>query len=91
MFPDVAVRLVAILESVLGATPHEFESRILRHSEQARREGRPRQGSTLFAHQDCSAQFSARLPLRADFFDRFPPFALAVPFFGFDHRTSPTR
>ena len=31
-FLVVPERRVAVLESVLGATPHEFESRILRHS-----------------------------------------------------------
>jgi hypothetical protein len=29
---DAPERTISVLESVLGATPHEFESRILRHS-----------------------------------------------------------
>jgi hypothetical protein len=36
-FPDPGGHWSALLESVLGATPREFESPILRHADQARR------------------------------------------------------
>jgi hypothetical protein len=37
MVADAGERWSALLESVLGASPREFESRILRHADQARR------------------------------------------------------